>query len=1004
MLVQNSNSMEEAHAQTESLRALVRSIQDMNPTVSIQGIATDFDIATALATGQFTTVVFCNAPAEVLGRLAPMARASLTKLVACSLHGLAARIFTDVGPAHSVLDATGEQPATCAVTAATQQGAHITVEVAPDTPHGLQAGDSFTLRGVQGALAELCGPPLVVLETPSRCAVVAAGTQPPAAASSAASSGAASPPSTSACGGFLVAQPRTAQVAGYSWATASSLALAAQEDALQHAPQNLLAGAMVDFGGCPLALHLALGAAEVLAGGGGRGLVACRSWEAAVTEEAQARLEELLATPVHLRLTVVPNDIQEQLPGAVGAVCMAQEACGELPPLTSIVGGLSAHEVVKTITGQHVPHAQWWSVDFSSLPAEAPVGGGSPLQALLGAGTQEKLDNARVFIVGAGAIGCEWIKLLAALGACTGPDGHLTITDMDTIEMSNLSRQFLFRAEHVKQPKSVMAAQAAQGLNPALAGHVTARTEAVSRRNEHIFDDAFWQSQDIIITALDNVDARLYVDSKCVQFCKPMFDSGTVGAKGSMQVVLPFLTENYGATKDPPQTTFPVCTLKNFPYRIEHTLQWAQDWFHGELCSSLQYARSWLASPGALLGDVPHSARLQAARRAADTLQHAPLNLADCIIKARTVFQVKLHDDLSQLLHQYPADMQDEAGTPFWSGTKRAPTPAVFDQTSDDHIDFVCSLAGVFADAFGISRHGLGPPVVQAALQGVTFGAFSPDGSMVIPATEEEAAAQAEAAARAAPDSLDAQVAAALQDVPAQLPAGLELHPLHFDKDDDSMMQAVAAVSNMRAACYGIPPQDLHASRRIAGNIIPAIATTTAVVAGLAAMEMLRYLAGELDVSCYRCAFLNMALPLFMLSEPVPCPVAETVLAAGVQFVPPRGGADMQHTDQERTWRWSLWDCVQVQHPATLGELLEHVRSSFNLEVCMLNYGVASLYSDLMSTPARLEKKKARTIPELIASVTGEALPPDTHSVELLTICVDGEDNEVEIPTIKYIM
>lgn len=81
----------------------------------------------------------------------------------------------------------------------------------------------------------------------------------------------------------------------------------------------------------------------------------------------------------------------------------------------------------------------------------------------------------------------------------------------------------------------------------------------------------------VITNALDNVEARLYVDSRCVYYGLPLLESGTLGTKGNTQVVVPRLTENYGASRDPPEQSFPVCTLKNFPNRIEHTLQWARE-------------------------------------------------------------------------------------------------------------------------------------------------------------------------------------------------------------------------------------------------------------------------------------------------------------------------------------------------------------------------------------------------------------------------------------------
>ena len=81
---------------------------------------------------------------------------------------------------------------------------------------------------------------------------------------------------------------------------------------------------------------------------------------------------------------------------------------------------------------------------------------------------QKKLEDAQVFIVGSGALGCEFLKNVALMGVSCGDQGKLTITDDDVIEKSNLSRQFLFRDWNIGQAKSTVAASATALINPRL--------------------------------------------------------------------------------------------------------------------------------------------------------------------------------------------------------------------------------------------------------------------------------------------------------------------------------------------------------------------------------------------------------------------------------------------------------------------------------------------------------------------------------------------------------
>ncbi|KGK36634.1 hypothetical protein JL09_g4205 [Pichia kudriavzevii] len=136
-------------------------------------------------------------------------------------------------------------------------------------------------------------------------------------------------------------------------------------------------------------------------------------------------------------------------------------ARGDLPGMVAFYGGLLAQEVLKACSGKFVPIKQWLYFDsLESLPESEeyprteetckPINSRYDNQiAVFGLEFQKKIANLKIFLVGSGAIGCEMLKNWAMMGIATGPDGKIFITDNDTIEKSNLNRQFLFRAKDV---------------------------------------------------------------------------------------------------------------------------------------------------------------------------------------------------------------------------------------------------------------------------------------------------------------------------------------------------------------------------------------------------------------------------------------------------------------------------------------------------------------------------------------------------------------------------
>ena len=172
---------------------------------------------------------------------------------------------------------------------------------------------------------------------------------------------------------------------------------------------------------------------------------------------------------------------------------MAYEAVGDLSPLNAVIGGFVAQEVLKACSAKFHPMVQHMYFDsLESLPDQMPTEADcQPLGTrydgqigVFGKAFQDKIANHRQFLVGSGAIGCEMLKNWSMMGLASGPNGKITVTDLDTIEKSNLNRQFLFRPKDLGKFKAEVAAEAVSDMNPDLKGKILSKQEPVGPTTE----------------------------------------------------------------------------------------------------------------------------------------------------------------------------------------------------------------------------------------------------------------------------------------------------------------------------------------------------------------------------------------------------------------------------------------------------------------------------------------------------------------------------------------
>lgn len=187
---------------------------------------------------------------------------------------------------------------------------------------------------------------------------------------------------------------------------------------------------------------------------------------------------------------------------------------------------------------------------------------------------QTALAQTRVLLIGAGGLGCEILKNLALTGF-----RHIDVVDMDTVDVTNLNRQFLFRQRDIGRPKAEVAAACVR------AKLADERVQIVSHFSRiQDLDPAFYRQFGVVVCGLDDIEARRWINALLVGFVDselngliPMVDGGSEGFRGQARVILPTLTSCYECSLDmlSAKTTYPVCTIANTPRLPEHCVEWA---------------------------------------------------------------------------------------------------------------------------------------------------------------------------------------------------------------------------------------------------------------------------------------------------------------------------------------------------------------------------------------------------------------------------------------------
>ena len=620
----------------------------------------------------------------------------------------------------------------------------------------------------------------------------------------------------------------------------------------------------------------------------------------------------------------------------------------EINPICSFLGGLISQEVFKII-GKYKPINQWIKFDFFELVKDLPENCDRTLLncryddqiAIFGKEIQNKLSNLNIFMIGAGALGCEYLKNFAPMGISNSDNKKITVTDNDNIELSNLNRQFLFRNLDIGKSKSFCACREIKKINKFL--NCNPLDKYVNENSDDIFTDEFWENNDIIITAVDNLKARQLIGKKTVFYSKPLIDSGTHGTKGTCDIYYPGKTICFDDIPSQEKKEIPMCTLKQFPSKIEHCIEWSKIKFEELFRQTIKELKLIIDDPQKFFAILEENAEESDNFNHLEKLKY----FIDFLVSpskskifkyCRYVFEEFYSLNIKLLIALHPENSRDDSGNVFWSGTKRLPHPLIFDIDEKNTFLFIKSIFNIICQIINFNIKIDDKEIVEIIkketmdinLKQIDKIKFKND---YIPKLNNK------------------------------IQLVLSLKEREFEKNNDYNINFILSSSNLRAKNYSIGECDFLKAKEISGNIIPAIAATTASITGLACLQIYN-LVQSINIKNMKCSFID-----FSSSEYDFC-IPENVR----YFID--GKEDKYKIIPNK---FSIWDYFEILGPKiTVGDIVNFFKENYDIDIDYINNE-----NIILAIPFEGKEDYSKTIEELYEEERKKKLEKNKKYLEL---------------------
>ena len=687
----------------------------------------------------------------------------------------------------------------------------------------------------------------------------------------------------------------------------------------------------------------------------------------------------------------------------------------EIPPITSFLGGIVAQEAIK-LTGRFTPFNQWFEFEFNYLSTKneklkknnnmKPSRYYEQIQ-IFGEEIQKTINSLKIFMVGVGAIGCEYLKNFAMMGISSGKNGILTITDFDKIELSNLNRQFLFRENNIGQFKSEVAEYYIKQMNNSI--NILTHKKFVGDETENIFSDKFWDEQDIIFNAVDNVKARFYLNDKVCIHKKYHFDAGTLGVNSSCGFFMKNISSTYKdqnkdkKIEDDNNNNLRdngLCTIHSFPTCIKHCIAWALNEY------KYLFSKLIIELNEIINGDIINFYKILSKefykklkiKEISDIFDiFINKNFNKAIVFSYEYFMNKFNFEIKKILIENPENSRDKEGKSFYNGSKHMPKELNFnisDELDSLIINYIKSLANLIFDCLGLKKNETDKNLKDSDIKKICLNSNIPNYDIINYKSLKSGIVYNKEYCQKFIHNIQQKL---INNLSLNSIEDIKFTEVNFEKDNYNKNQYnfIYSCSNLRAINFQIPQGDFITIKNLSSNIVPSIVTSNAVITGLVSMQI--YLLAKLmldkEKNYNNILDTNDALNLFRNYY-----IDLGKNSYSFSHIPKKVIIKTPNIFNMKSY--NAWDSIIIKGPKSINDFIKYFLEKYKVKIISIFSGKSLLFNATFEQKENFEK----TIEVFYKKVKGLQNFSEKKYLILEINAKTIDEKEANLPRIKYLI